>query len=223
MTYETILITLKLTEEVRNLLNSQEAIKLEAEHNVTLMSYPVYEKEYLWKTNITTKLLNLLWAQYPTLYKIKDKLVISTFRTAIVTNSGLNGEPNYHIDNILFADNKDRNLILSWKIGTEALTLKDSKHFKQSRDKFIEMAFLEDYDDEFIDNHTFEHKCSEFIEKHGIVPIKSQAPNHDNDMSCLVMSGKEVFHKREDVGIELLDQYWRYVLNIYFSSDDIDL
>lgn len=220
--YESINLKLKLTDETRNLLNSQEIVKNETQFNVTLMDYNDYEKDILSNTTITKKILELLFNQYPEYYKIRDKLVISTFRTNIITSGGLNGETGFHRDNILFAEGKDRNLIISWKVGTESFTLEQTRAFIESREKFMCSARNFNNND-YYDNNK-DKWCGEYYaKKHNLKLVKSQCPNLDGDIDCLVISGKEVFHKREDCSKELEGNYYRYALNIYYSFSDLPI
>lgn len=217
---ETVHFKLILTDELRGLLNNQEIIREESQHNITLVDFPIYEQHIVDKTTITKQIFELLFSQYPEFEKNKHRLVVSTFRTAVLTSSGLNGETSFHRDNILFAADKDRNLIISWGIGTDSLNLDDSKKFLLSKNKVNDdkMNGVE------IDYESTQHlwKCEKYIEHNDVPIFSSLSPDIDGNMNCLIMSGKEVFHRRSGADEKLYGKYWRYVLNVYFNSDDFE-
>jgi hypothetical protein len=127
---ETILIDIPLTTTIRELLNNQTAIQAEMLLNVTELPYTEYIKFLKEKKEngedapfITEKILKQLFDNFPNLGRIRNELIISTFRTSLLTPSGLNGETNMHKDNILFPNSTNRNLLITWGLGTEGATL----------------------------------------------------------------------------------------------------
>lgn len=216
-TCETIRLKLVLTDELRTLFDDQSVIERESAHNVTLMNFNEYEELILDKTTITKKLIYLLFEQYSEFEKHKDKLVISTFRTSIMTPCGLNGETNFHRDNILFSDRHDRNLIITWGPGSDAISYKDSVTFNEIRETFVAHSMQN-----IVDYSATEHiwKPEKYIERNCINVLSSHTPDKDGNLDCLIMSGKEVYHRRTPHDSSLDNKYWRYVLNIYFDSSD---
>lgn len=215
--YETINLKLVLNDYIRYLLNDQFKISEESKHNVTLMNYNEYAEKVLHKTTITRELLKLLFEQYPSFEKLKNSLIISTFRTGLLTPHGMNGETVFHRDNILFGNGKNRNLIITWGPGTESIGLLDSEIFTNLRENFIEThgnykKWFETCRDKWV--------IGEYIKKHNIPLIKSVSPDTDGNINCLIMSGEHVYHRREQISDELLGTY-RYVLNIYYNSSDL--
>lgn len=69
-----------------------------------------------------------MFEQFPEYDKIRNKMIISTFRTSILANNGgMNGETSWHMDNILFPGDKNRNLLITWGVGTDALSISNSE------------------------------------------------------------------------------------------------
>ncbi len=258
LTNETILVDIQLTEEIKALLNDQNSIQSEMSLNVTEMSYPDYvtfldhnrERDCPF---ITEKILEQLFSTYPELDKIKDQLVISTFRTVLLSQYGLNGEINLHKDNIDFPLSTDRNLLISWGLGTEAATLTASKFLDKIRDtvcekaaktnnytifdsdyKPFQQAFFENPDGEIVKiinkSRTYEQPdfasileetLEEFTDmenKDVEKVIRSLGPNESGNISAICLSGRDVWHKRMAAS-ENAKPFFRYVLNIYFSSN----
>ena len=142
---ETRILELKLKPIFRKLLNNenekgkketQELICNEIKYNITDKPYTEYiklmkdklnaEKDEFGRgksANITSRILYLLFDTYPEFERIKESLVLSTRRTAITTDSGLEGETAFHRDDIYFPKGKDSNLIITWGVGTEAATI----------------------------------------------------------------------------------------------------
>ena len=124
---ETRTLEIKLKPILRKILNIQDRIKDEIQYNVKEMPY----KEYIEKmkgmtggsTNITTKLLDQLFSAYPEFDRIKESIVLSTHRTMLTTDSGLEGETFFHTDGVFFPTGKDSNLIITWGLGTESATI----------------------------------------------------------------------------------------------------
>lgn len=250
---DTQTIEIKLTDNIRTLLNDQKKIEEEMKFNVTELIYNEFVsyvnrqlQDQRQPTCITYLLLKQLFEQYPELDRIKDTIIISTFRTSFTRDGGLNGESNFHIDNILFPRNKDRNLIITWGLGTEAFTIESSSfitklnheilrihyanNFLENLDTFTNRVF--EYPDKSIDEllHEPEYKYEEGFKEivNNLVKqftldnpriLKSSAPNKEGNITALIMSGKDVYHRREPI-VGQAPSY-RYVLNIYFNSKDI--
>jgi hypothetical protein len=255
-TNETILVDIQLTEEIKALLHDQNSIQSEMSLNVTEMSYPDYaaflddnrERDFPF---ITEKILEQLFSTYTELDKIKNQLFISTFRTVLLSQHGLNGETSLHKDNIYFPFSTDRNLLISWGLGTEAATLTTSKFLDKirytvyekaakandytiaDRDyKLFQQAFFENPDEEIakIMNNYPRYK-PEFVsiveealevfpdmKYNGEKVIRSLGPNESGNISAICLSGRDVYHKRTAAS-ENTEPFFRYVLNIYFSSN----
>lgn len=256
-TNETILVDIQLTPEIKTLLEDQNSIQAEMLLNVTEMSYPDYV-QYLDKNRgrdvqfITEKILEQLFSTYPDLDQIKNQLFISTFRTVLLSPYGLNGETNLHKDNIYFPFSTDRNLLISWGLGTEAATLTTSKFLDKIRYtvyekaakandysiadgdyKLFQQAFFENPDEEIAKimnngskyNPEFVNIVKEALEafpdmenNHVEKVIRSLGPNKSGNISAICLSGKDVYHKRTAAS-ESTDPFYRYVLNIYFKSN----
>jgi hypothetical protein len=221
---ETINLQLVLTSELRKLLDNQHAIRLESE--ISIKEMPFYEFEtFMSITIITRHIFELLFDQYPQFKKIKDKLIVSTFRTGLIKPYGLNGETNYHRDNILFPGNCDRNLIVTWGPGTEALSLSDSIKWTTIRDQIMEQMWtIEDIgeQDRFIEMHDHIISVEKHILNNKLNVMKSSSPDINGNINALIMSGKKVLHRREPVDDAVVNKKYRYVLNIYFNSNDLE-
>ena len=148
-----------------------------------------------------------------------------------------------HMDNMLFPGDKDRNLLIAWGLGTEASTIKNSNFIKNIQKEVIKLFqnnisinFL-DFEKKFFNhpdkpieellNDTYDEKfvkiVKDSLEKYPLDNpriFKSIAPNQDNNITALIISGKEVYHRRETIVGQ--EPSYRYVLNIYFKSEDID-
>ena len=96
---ETRTIEIDLTKELQDRLNNQSEIQSEMKYNVTEIPYNKYIETMKLieggNTNITNQLLKQLFETHPEFYGIKDTLILSTFRTSLTTDSGLNGETNF--------------------------------------------------------------------------------------------------------------------------------
>jgi len=241
---ETRNIEIELTPELRELLTNQDAIKDEMKYNVSAMPYKKYKNV---ESNITKQLLKQLFNTHPGFDRIKETLIIATFRTSLTTDSGLNGETRFHTDNILFPDEKDSNLIITWGVGTEAATIDLSELVRRInndaseifgvfdtlrgfKDKIFTQPLktIEEYNlidvttetDQF--KKIVKQKYDELITERGELNLNilsSKAPNKDENITALIMAGKEVYHRRiPTTG----PPKYRYVLNIYFNRADLD-
>lgn len=220
---ETINLQLVLTTELRKLLNNQHAIQLESKIGVKEMPFFEYE-EMMSLTIVTKHIFQLLFDQYPQFEKIKNKLIVSTFRTGLIGPYGLNGEINYHSDNILFPNNCNRNLIITWGPGTEALGLSDSIKWTMMRDKLMEkMWSIKNIDeqDHFAQMQENLIDVEKYILDNKLNVFKSSSPDINGNINALIMSGKKVLHRREPVDEAVINKVYRYVLNIYFNSNDL--
>jgi hypothetical protein len=247
---DTQTIEIKLNDEIRSLLNDQKKIQEETKFNVDQLPYQDFIsfvnkilKDNGESTCITLLILEQLFQQYPELGSIKDTIVISTFRTSFTNDQGgLNGETNMHLDNILFPGNKNRNLIITWGLGTEASTINNSIFIEKLReaclpffsihDEFIQFNkdffdYPERSIDEILSSPVYTDTFKDLVNKtHEQYPLdeprilQSSAPNVNGNITALIISGKEVYHRRQT--ITGLEPSWRYVLNVYFNSQDID-
>ena len=221
---ETCNLQLSLNTELRKLLNNQHAIQLESEIGVKEMPFFEFE-EIMSITIITRHIFKLLFDQYPQFEKIRNKLIVSTFRTGLIGPYGLNGETNYHCDNILFPGNCNRNLIITWGPGTEALGLSDSVKWSMMKDKLMEkMWSIKDMDeqDRFAEMQKNLIDVEKYILDNKLNVFKSSSPDINGNINALIMSGKKVLHRREPVDDAVINKTYRYVLNIYFNSNDLD-
>lgn len=235
-TTDSININITIGAELRGLLDSQETIKLESQFNCTQVKFADYEKKIMPKTLITNQIIKLLFAQHPEFEKNKYKLYVSTFRTCQICPSGLNGEVGFHIDNILFPEDSDRNLIITWcsgqiKCGTEALGLADTETYYKIREQFGAKEYGMWCDDKYKnlpmtpdDMKYFNEdilNIKKYVQDRNIPVYASSSPNSSGNITALIMSGKSVLHRREPVPDKAIGTY-RYVLNIYFNSRDFD-
>lgn len=198
-----MLFDLTITDELRERLNNQDELNIEYSRRFNFMTYDEYiEKEYP-ENSITTIFLELLFTQQPFFENIKHDLIITTLKSSIMTEQGLNGESNWHKDNILFPNNKTNNLIISWNgNGTSCLPKAESDNITRLANDFIKQQ-RDDYEN-FPTPYTYP-----------IHPINSYYSKVSNEMKILSMNGKTIFHRRNplydiDIG------YIRYVLNIYY-------
>lgn len=285
-TEETIPIIININNELRDILNNQDSIKNEMIFNVEEKKYKDYlvyiktVKNNNAKYCITENILKLLFEQYPDLDKIKDSLIISTFRTSLTTTTGLNGETNLHLDNMLFPGEKNRNIIITWGLGTEALPLNLSKlrstiydtllvKYFSKNDTNIDNDKLYNYYQTFIHNlfdkpnvtlekiinNDFIKTFSKNIDKYNTninntkieteaqilneiihnkiienkiksttdnIIFKSEGPNKDGNITALIMTGKKVYHRRITTKEINKTPIYRYVLNIYYNSKDLN-
>ena len=142
-----------------------------------------------------------------------DGLILSTWRTAEVTEHGLNGEPYWHKDTIGFPGGKNRNLLITWGPGTEAISIEDTKRVDAHVEKGRKIPNLS-WD---------KYKPEIFIKESNIKVYKSESPNKDGNITALIMSGTEVLHRRAELDetqkLRYAPPFYRYVLNIYYNSD----
>jgi hypothetical protein len=100
-----MLFDLTITDELRERLNNQDELNTEYSRRFDFMTYDGYiEKEYL-ENSITTTFIELLFTQQPFFENIKHDLIITTLKSSIMTEQGLNGNgtsclPKAESDNI---------------------------------------------------------------------------------------------------------------------------
>jgi hypothetical protein len=247
---ETRTIEIELTPELRTRLNDQAQIQSEMKYNVTEIPYHKYSETMKLiedgNTNITNQLLRQLFKTHPEFDQIKDTLILSTFRTSLTTDSGLNGETNFHRDNILFPNEKDSNLIITWGLGTEAATIdltqlvegvrqKMNTHINADWDNFLlfkknmlaePLKTIESYnaltEDPFkiIVKEVYDTVIRE-REKLNLNILSSSSPNASGNITALIISGKEAYHRRITTEEIKAKPVYRYVLNIYFNAADL--
>lgn len=233
-TTDTINIEITLTDDLRRLLNSQETIKRESQFNCTQVKFADYENKIMPNTTITKEIFKLIFEQHPCFQRNKHRLYVSTFRTCPITDFGLNGEVSFHRDNILFPDDCDRNLIITWcagttRCGTEALNIADTEIYNKIKEKFAhdEYGFTvdENYNiltlspDDLLYCNEDILNIDKYVKDRNLKVYKSSSPNPHGNITALIMSGKSVLHRREKVSDDAIGQY-RYVLNIYYNSRD---
>ena len=252
---ETRTIEIELTPELRDRLNDQTQIQEEMKYNVSAMLYSTYiatmTKIEGGSSNITNQLLQQLFNTHPEFDIIKETLILATFRTSLTTDGGLNGETNFHRDNILFPNEKDSNLIITWGLGTEAATIDLTRlieavrvnniirakyllSFQLFKDSILEtslenrLQIIETY--KLINLETerdpfkkIVKECYDKLEHDelnmGI--MSSSSPNASGNITALIMSGKEVYHRRITTPEITTTPIYRYVLNIYFNAADL--
>ena len=233
-TSDTININITLTPELKGFLDDQSMIKHDSQFNCTQVKFADYENSVMTNTVITKEIIKLLFEQHPTFEKNKYKLYISTFRTCPISHSGLNGEVMFHRDNILFPNDCDRNLIITWcsssaRCGTEAIGIEDTEIYYKIREQFGEkeygMCCDEKYREQPLTQADLKYfnedilNTEKYIKDRKIKVYKSSSPNLSGNITALIMSGKSVLHRREPVPDESIGLY-RYVLNIYYNSKD---
>ena len=231
---DTFNIDITVTDELRHMLNSQETIKHESQFNCTQVKFADYESKIMPNTLITKEVIRLLFEQHTIFQKNKEKLCISTFRTCPITHSGLNGEVSFHRDNILFPNDCDRNLIITWcasttTCGTEALDIEDTESYLKIREKFAHAEYgiyidekyhsLELSPDDLLYYNEEILNTEKYVKDRKLKVYKSSSPNTSGNITALIMSGKSVMHRRETVSDDAIGKY-RYVLNIYYNSRD---
>ena len=260
---ETRTIEIELTTELRDILNDQSKIQLEMKYNVTEIPYNQYIETMKLieggNTNITNQLLKQLFKTHPEFDGIKDTLILSTFRTTLTTDGGLNGETNFHTDNMLFPNEKDSNLIITWGLGTEAASIDLTRLIEGVRQKVIleynknKTSIVFNYFTTFRDNvleKTLEER-NKIIEEYKSIDLateknqfkkivketydavigerenlnlgilSSSSPNASGNITALIISGKEAYHRRITTPEIKAKPVYRYVLNIYFNAADL--
>ena len=248
---ETRTIEIDLTKELQDRLNNQSEIQSEMKYNVTEIPYNEYiERMKLMdggNTNITNQLLKQLFETHPEFDRIKDTLILSTFRTSLTTDSGLNGETFFHRDNILFPNEKDSYLIITWGLGTQAATIDLTQLVEGVRQKIIKEKNT-DWESFFTFKRRMLADPSKTIrpyksidasnpfnkivketydtiiggrEKLNLDILISSSPNVYGNITALIISGKEAYHRRITTEKIRAKPIYRYVLNIYFNAEDL--
>jgi hypothetical protein len=261
---ETRTIEIELTSELRDILNDQNQIQAEMKYNVSEIPYNKYI-EAMTKieggdSNITNKLLRQLFSTHPEFDKIKETLILATFRTTLTTDNGLNGETNFHTDNLLFPGEKDSNLIITWGLGTEAASIDLTRLIEDVRQKVMVLVFndnntsidiksfftfksnilektldernrvIEEYKSINLATETdsFKKIVKEVYDKLiqereelNLNILSSSSPNASGNITALIMSGKEVYHRRITTPEIQATPIYRYVLNIFFNASDL--
>jgi hypothetical protein len=141
--FETEIIEIKLDEDSRKKLNTQALIEEESKYPIKEMDYTKFIETFQDETklNLTKMLLDKLFQNHNDFKKIKNKLLISTFRTIYTDKaSGIGGETFPHIDNLDFPGHKDSNLLITWGLGTQAATLKTTDFLTKTMNILLEEA-----------------------------------------------------------------------------------
>jgi hypothetical protein len=166
-------------------------------------------------------MLALLFDQYPQYARLASMprgIIISTFRTALLSKGGLQGEEAWHQDNIAFPGSKNRNLLITWGPGTEALTSANSEIVSAQLELGIQICDKSRKYDTF---HKYLPETT--VDEQAIPYLKSQSPNGDGNITALIMTGTKVFHRREKIDDESrYGREYRYALNIYYNSADLE-
>jgi hypothetical protein len=198
-----MLFDLTITDELRERLNNQDELLVEYNRKFDFIQYDEYVKEKCVENSITDTFIKLLFEQQPFFENIKNELIITTSKSSVMTSYGLNGESNWHKDNILFPREKENNLIISWNgNGTSCLSKTESDTITLLANEFIKQQRT-DYHN-YPSPHTYP-----------IHPINSYYSKHSNDMKILSMNGKTIFHRRNPLDESDIGDI-RYVLNIYY-------
>jgi len=201
--YQTMLFDLTITDELRERLNNQDELLEEYNRKFDFVKYDEYVEKIYRENSITSIFIELLFAQQPFFESIKNDLIITTSKSSIMTHNGLNGEGNWHKDNILFPSEKENNLIISWNgNGTSSLT-------KEESDKITLLA------NEFIKQQRTDYHNYPSPHTYPIHPINSYHSKDSNEMKILSMNGKKIFHRRNPLYDTDIGDI-RYVLNIYY-------
>jgi hypothetical protein len=198
-----MLFDLTITDELRERLNNQDELLVEYNRKFDFMKYDEYLEKLYTEDSITSIFIKLLFEQHPYFENIKNDLIITTSKSSRMTHYGLNGEGNWHKDNILFPREKENNLIISWNgNGTSCLTKQESDNITLLANDFIKQDRT-DYDN-FPSPHTYP-----------IHPIQSYYATDTNEMKILSMNGKKIFHRRNPLNDSDIGRI-RYALNIYY-------
>jgi hypothetical protein len=138
-----------------------------------------------------------------------------------INNGGMNGETSWHMYNILFPGYKNRNLLITWGVGTDALSISNSQRISDLVDDLrqrhregkitIEEMFPKDSPPMF---------DPDYYLKPGEI-IGSESPMSSGNIKALIISGKEVYHRRQVIKDKSLYGTYRYALNIYYDSNDL--
>lgn len=199
-----MLYDLTITDELRERLNNQHEICHEFDNQIPFVTYDTYISSYHMEGSITSEFIRLLFEQHPEFEERKSSLIITTSKCCKISQYGLNGESNWHIDNINFPSNKKMNLIISWNgQGTSCLPKKESE-------------LLESLTREFIQQQRTDYENRPTPYNYPIHPISSYHSTESNHMTLLSMEGKRVLHRRNPINETDIGVY-RYVLNIYYD------
>ena len=249
---ETRTIEIELKPILRKILNIQDRIKDEIQYNVKEMPYKEYIEKMKGSTNITTKLLDQLFSTYPEFDRIKESIVLSTHRTMLTTDSGLEGETFFHTDGFFFPTGKDSNLIITWGLGTESATIDLShliegvrgqvrKNFQNTRNLDLFVTFREEIlvkpletikkyksiditKETDVFNKIVKQEYDKLVAERGklyLDILSSKAPNESQNITALIMAGKEAYHRRITTEEIQKNPIYRYSLNIYFNAEDL--
>jgi hypothetical protein len=176
---------------------------VEYNRKFNFLQYGDYMKHKHVENSITSIFISLLFEQHPIFENMKNELIITTSKSSIMTTHGINGEGNWHKDNILFPIEKENNLIISWNgNGTSCLSKTESDTITSLANEFIEQQ-RSDYHN-YPSPHTYP-----------INPISSYYSKNSNEMKILSMNGKTIFHRRNPLYESDIGDI-RYVLNIYY-------
>jgi hypothetical protein len=198
-----MLFDLTITNDLRERLNNQDELLVEYNRRFGFLQYTEYMNNEYIENSITSIFINLLLDQHPFFENIKNELIITTSKSSIMSHNGLNGEGNWHKDNILFPKEKTNNLIISWNgNGTSCLTKEESDTITLLGDDFIKQKRT-DYD-----NYPYPHTYPTH-------PITYYYSTDSNEMKIFSMNGKKIFHRRNPLDESDIGNI-RYVLNIYY-------
>lgn len=211
-------IEIELTPELKDILNDQSQIQAEMKYNVSAMPYNTYietmDKIDGGNSNITNKLLTQLFHTHPEFEKIKETLILATFRTTLTTDGGLNGETNFHTDNILFPDDKDSNLIITWGLGTEAASIELTRLVEDVTEKTLKLAFNNTNEKKIDINSFFEFKDN-ILEK----TLEERNKVIDEYKSIHLKTETDPFKKLvKEIYDELIQKYGEINTNMFSSS-----
>jgi hypothetical protein len=198
-----MLFDLTITDELRERLNNQDELLVEYNKKFDFIQYDEYVMGKCVENSITDTFIKLLFEQHPFFEFIKNELISTTSKSSIMTTHGLNGEGNWHKDNILFPREKENNLIISWNgNGTSCLS-------KTESDTITLLA------NDFIIQQRVDYKNYPSPHTYPIHPINSYYSKNSNEMKILSMNGKTIFHRRNPLYDSDIGDI-RYVLNIYY-------
>lgn len=215
---ETRTIEIELTPELKDILNDQSQIQAEMKYNVSAMPYNTYietmNKIDAGNSNITNKLLTQLFHTHPEFEKIKETLILATFRTTLTIDDGLNGETNFHTDNILFPDEKDSNLIITWGLGTEAASIELTRLVEDVIQKIIPLVFNNSNEKKIDIKSIFEFKdniLEKTLEERNKVIEEYKSINLETETDPFKKIVKEIYDKH-------IQEYGELNLNMFSSS-----
>jgi hypothetical protein len=198
-----MLFDLTITDELRERLNNQDELLVEYNRKFGFVRYDEYLEKIHIENSITSIFIELLFQQHPFFENIKNDLIVTTSKSSIMSHNGLNGEGNWHKDNILFPTEKENNLIISWNgNGTSCLTKGESDNITLLANDFIKKQRT--------DYHNYPTPYT-----YPIHPLTSYYSTDSNEMKILSMNGKQIFHRRNPLDETDINTI-RYVLNIYY-------